>query len=195
MVTTASEPHAAAARSLRDHGVGARDPRTPPFLLADYDRLGYNYRMTDLQAALGCAQMDRAAGILDMRRARARWYDQRLAEVEWLAPPVVPQGYGHTYQAYVCLFRPEEPSLENAERLSARRNGLMAALEERGIATRQGTHAPSDSHYYREKYGLRPEDFPRAYLAQQLSLAIPLFAQITEEEQELVCSSLAGAYR
>ncbi len=194
MVTTASDAHAAAARSLRDHGVAARDASAPPFLLADYDRLGYNYRMTDFQGALGCAQMERASSILEQRRACARWYDERLAGIDWLATPAVPDGYLHTYQAYVCLFRPETPSLDNAARLSARRNELMAALEARGIATRQGTHAPIDVRYYREKYRLRPADFPNAHLAQELSLAIPLYAQMTEEEHEHVRRSLIEAY-
>jgi dTDP-4-amino-4,6-dideoxygalactose transaminase len=194
MVTTASGVHAAAARSLRDHGVAARDASSPPFLLADYDRLGYNYRMTDFQGALGCAQMDRAVSILERRRACARWYDERLAEIAWLATPAVPDGYLHTYQAYVCLLRPEAPSMENVERLSARRNELMAALDSRGIATRQGTHAPIDVRYYCEKYNLHPSDFPNAHLAQQLSLAIPLYAQMTEEEREHVRRSLIEAY-
>ena len=194
MITTASDAHAAAARSLRDHGVAARDASSPSFLLADYDRLGYNYRMTDFQGALGCAQMDRAASILERRRACARWYDEQLAEIAWLATPAVPDGYLHTYQAYVCLFRPESPSLENVERLSARRNALMAALDARGIATRQGTHAPIDVRYYREKYDFHPSDFPNAHLAQQLSLAIPLYAQMTEEEREHVRRSLIEAY-
>jgi perosamine synthetase len=106
----------------------------------------------------------------------------------------VPDGYLHTYQAYVCLFRPETPSLDNVARLSARRNELMAALEARGVATRQGTHAPVDVRYYREKYGLRPADFPNAHLAQELSLAIPLYAQMTDEEREHVRRSLIEAY-
>ena len=194
MITTASAAHAAAARSLRDHGVAARDASTPPFLLADYDRLGYNYRMTDIQGALGSAQMDRAAVILERRSACARWYDEHLAGIDWLATPAVPEGFRHTYQAYVCLFRPEAPSLGNVERLSVRRNELMAALDARGVVTRQGTHAPVDLLYYREKYGLQPADFPNAHLAQQLSLAIPLYAQMTEEELDAVRRSLIEAY-
>ena len=54
----------------------------------------------------------------------------------------MPDGYVHGYQAYVCLFRPEEPTLGNVRALHERRNALMAELDGRGIATRQGTHAP-----------------------------------------------------
>src|SRR6266850_1842972 len=77
MVTTARKEIADAVRSMRDHGVGSRDG-VAPFLLADYDELGYNYRLTDLQGAIGCAQLDRAAHILHERRRRARLYDEAL---------------------------------------------------------------------------------------------------------------------
>ena len=71
-----------------------------------------------------------------------------LAEVEWLEIPMVPEECIHGYQAYVCLFRPEEPTLSNAERLHRQRNELMMRLEAKGIATRQGTHAPVVLSYY-----------------------------------------------
>ena len=67
--------------------------------------------------------------------------------------PGVPEGYVHGYQAYVCLFGPEEPTPKNVEMLHGRRNELMRRLEEQGIATRQGTHSPVLTGYYAEKYG------------------------------------------
>ena len=109
--------------------------------------------------------MERAEWILDERRCRAQRYDEILAEVDWLALPRVPDGYKHGYQAYVCLFCPEEPSIANVEQLHRQRNNLMMQLEIKGIATRQGTHAPVTLGYYTEKYDLRPEQFPSAYLA------------------------------
>ena len=67
--------------------------------------------MTDIQGALGCAQMDRADWILDERRRRARLYDEALADVDWLRTPTTPAGNVHGYQSYCCLFAPEEPTL------------------------------------------------------------------------------------
>lgn len=199
MITTARADLDALARSLRDHGASrsdlARHQSKASFLLAEYNHLGYNFRMTDLQGALGCAQMQRADWLLAERARRARRYDALLADLDWLATPLVPEGYVHGYQAYVCLFRPEQPTLANVERLHAWRNELMARLEERGIATRQGTHAPVIQGYYAAKYGLRPEQFPNAYLADRLSLALPLYAQLTDAEQDLVCTSLREALR
>ncbi len=66
----------------------------------------------------------------------------------------------------------------------------MMRLEEKGIATRQGTHAPVIQGYYVEKYKLRPEQFPNAYLADRLSLTLPLYVQMTEAEQEMVINEL-----
>src|SRR4029450_12895820 len=119
MLTTADGNWAQEARVLRDHGADrtdlSRHEQPRGFLLADFNRLGYNYRMTDLQAALGWAQMDRADGILGERRRRAALYDGELQALDWLVAPSTPEGNLHGYQSYVCLFRPEEPTLENLD--------------------------------------------------------------------------------
>lgn len=189
MVTTSRADVAALVRSQRDHGVATRHGE-PPFLLPDYDELGFNYRLTDLQAAIGCAQLDRAEHILEQRRHRARLYDEQLASLAWLRTPHVPLHMEHGYQAYVCLFAPEEPSIANVDALEARRNTLMTKLDERGIATRQGTHAPVLRKFYREKYGVDPSRFPNAVLAEKLSFALPLYPQMTDEEQARVVDAL-----
>jgi dTDP-4-amino-4,6-dideoxygalactose transaminase len=194
MITTARDDLSRLARALRDHGASRSDltrhEGKAAFLLAEYNHLGFNYRMTDIQAALGCVQMDRAKWILTERARRALLYDDILRAVEWLETPLVPDGYIHGYQAYVCLFRPAEPTMDNVEQLHQRRNKLMMRLEAKGIATRQGTHAPVILGYYAEKYGLHPARFPRAYLADRLSLTLPLYVQMTEAEQAEVCRSL-----
>jgi perosamine synthetase len=197
MITTAHPDLDRLSRSLRDHGASRTDLERhqgkSSFLLAEYNHLGYNYRMTDIQGALGCAQMDRAPMILAARTEAARRYDDLLAGTDWLLTPVAPEDYIHGYQAYVCLFRPEEPTLDNVNRLHEERNALMLLLEERGIATRQGTHAATIQGYYAEKYDLRPEHFPNAYIADQLSLTLPLYSQISEDDQEYVVESLRSA--
>jgi dTDP-4-amino-4,6-dideoxygalactose transaminase len=199
MITTTQPELDRLGRILRDHGASRtdfdRDSMKSAFLLADFNHLGYNYRLTDIQGALGCAQMEKGAWILAERARRARIYDEMLARVEWLEMPVVPDGYVHGYQAYVCLFQSEEPNLKNVERLYGQRNELMARLEAKGIATRQGTHAPVIQGYYAEKYGLRPEQFRNAYLADRLSLTLPLYVQMTEAEQALVISELQKTYK
>jgi len=199
MITTARADLAERTAMLRDHGASrsdlARHQGTAAFLVAEYHHLGYNYRMTDIQGALGCAQMARAAWILERRRAIAAEYDDRLTSLEWLEPPVIPTGYEHGYQAYVCLFRPEAPTLANVDRLHATRNTVMTTLEQRGVATRQGTHAAALVDYYAGKYTLTPQQFPNAWIADRLSLTLPLYPQMTGEEQQFVLDELARAFR
>jgi perosamine synthetase len=198
MITTEREDLDRLARSLRDHGASRSDlerhTTSSAFLLSDYRYLGFNFRMTDIQGSLGCVQMGRAEGILEARRTLAGVYDEALADVEWLDAPLVPDGHVHGYQAYVCLFRPEEPTIENVHRLHEERNRVMAGLEEHGIATRQGTHSPILTPLYSERYELKPEDFPNSVIADRLTMALPLFPQMTEEEQAEVISRLATAY-
>jgi perosamine synthetase len=194
MLTTASASIDEAARSLRDHGASrsdyARHHNSRSFLLADYDRLGYNYRMTDIQGALGSVQMDRADGILEARRKRARRYDEALAGLSWLRTPVVPAGFVHGYQAYVCLLTPRDLTLDALDAIETARNAMMETMEEQGIATRPGTHAAALVGFYRERYGTEAAQFPNAAMAERASLALPLYPQMTDEEQDLVVDTL-----
>ncbi|HIO79907.1 TPA: hypothetical protein EYG59_15130 [Candidatus Poribacteria bacterium] len=80
--------------------------------------------------------MDRAITILESRQKQAWLYDQLLSDYDWVVTPQVLENYIHGYQAYVTLFRPEEPSLKNVDRLHDQRNDIMADLEAKGIATR-----------------------------------------------------------
>ena len=125
MITTGEERFDSLARSLRDHGATRSDlvrhTQRGSFLLSEYPHLGYNYRMTDIQGALGSAQMDRAEAILGGRSRCARLYDEALDDVSWLQTPAIPDGYIHGYQAYVCLFAPEEPTMGNVARLHEQR--------------------------------------------------------------------------
>ena len=198
MIITDDDDLAELARSLRDHGASrsdhARHNDRGAFLLSEYNLLGFNFRMTDLQGALGAAQMDRLDDVLAQRRRRAGLYDEMLADLDWLRTPATPAGYVHGYQAYVCLFCPEPPTLENVDRLNEQRNELMMVLEERGIATRQGTHSPILTGFYAQRYDLRPEDFPHSVVADRLSLALPLYPQMTDDEQATVVNELRAAY-
>lgn len=195
MIITANDEVAEMIRSLRDHGASVSDlvrhHGSRSYLLPEFNRVGYNYRMTDLQGAVGVVQMGRLAWILEERARIARRYDEALSEFSWLRTPVTPSDRQHGYQAYVCLFQPETPSLQNVRKLNQARNALMDKLESKGIATRPGTHAVHMLGYYRRKYAIQPEDFPNAYLADQLTLTLPLYVQLSEQEQDYVISNLA----
>jgi len=198
MITTRRDDLAEVSRSLRDHGASrsdhARHAEAGSFLLSEYRHLGFNFRLTDIQGALGCAQLNRLEAILQARRRVAMRYDTLLREFEWLVTPVTPESCVHGYQAYVCLFRPEQPTLANVESLHARRNELMISMEREGIATRQGTHAAALQAFYVDRYGASPADLPYSHIADRLSIALPLYPQLTEQEQDRVVALLAEAY-
>jgi len=181
-------------RSLRDHGASASDfmrhhgPKS--YLLPDFDIVGYNYRMTDFQGALGVAQMERLEVILRERQRQASVYDNAFNSISWLSTPVVPDGYEHGYQSYVCLFDPQTPSLGNITAMNKSRNEIMDHLEGLGIATRPGTQGVHLLGFYQNKYQLKPGDYPNAYFADQLTISLPLFMGLTEEEQAYVINAL-----
>jgi dTDP-4-amino-4,6-dideoxygalactose transaminase len=200
MIITDDSELAARLRSLRDHGSSASDLQRHfekgGSLLPEFHQLGYNYRLTDIQAAIGLVQLERAESLLTRRRELAGRYNDLLADCPRLVLPTEPDGFDHAYQSYVCLFGANTfdelkvADLVQIETWNRERNHLMAALESEGIATRQGTHALHTLDYYQEKYNLRPEAFPRAYAADRLSIALPLYPQMTAEDQNRVVESL-----
>jgi perosamine synthetase len=194
MLITGDADIAERVRSLRDHGASksdlARHVGARSYVLPDFDRVGFNYRMTDLQGALGVAQMGRLGEIRQARAARARRYDEALSRLPWLRAPVVPEATSHGLQAYVTLFQPEPPTLANVAELHAQRNRLMDRLEAVGVATRPGTHAVHMLGFYRNRYHLKPEDHPGAFMADQLTITLPLYPQMTDAEQDHVIANL-----
>ncbi len=190
MITTQDDELAAKLRRLRDHGAAMSDLQrhlgARPYLLADHPDAGYNQRMTDLQAALGSAQMDRASDIVLERRQLAQRYDEAFAKLAWLRTPVQQIGYEHGYQSYPCLFQPESIRPDSVSRINERRNVWMDKLQKLGISTRPATHAVHMLTFYRDKYKLKPQDFPNAYAANDCSISLPLFHGMTGEEQDYV---------
>lgn len=180
MITTGSGAHDTLLRALRSHGgVAATDGRAP-FLMGDFPHLGFNYRMTDLQGALGRTQMAKAARLHAGRAARAERYLERLADLPGLILPTVPTGMTHGWQSFVC-------------RLEAGRDAVMQALADAQIQTRPGTHAVHALGWYRAQLGTRVEDCPNAWAADQTSFAIPLFATMSDAEQDRVIDALRAA--
>lgn len=189
MVTTADPDGDATVRALRDHGAVRGEA---PQGLGAFDLLGFNYRMTDFQGALGVTQLAKARWIHQRRSALADRYAALLSPIDGLRPPVTPAGYTHGWQAYVCLFAPEAPRFDRLDALRARRDRLMAALAADGVQTRPGTHAVHTLGLYRDRLGTTAADCPRASLAEGLSIALPLYPTMTEAEQDHVVDRLAA---
>jgi perosamine synthetase len=180
MVTTNDNALAEKIRRLRDHGAAMTDLQrhlgARPYLLADHPDAGYNQRMTDLQGALGSAQMDRAKEIVS----------DAFAALDWLRSPFKHANYDHGYQSYPCMFMPDAANSSSIRERNIKRNDWMDDLQKKGISTRPATHAVHMLSFYREKYELNPEDFENAYMADQCSISLPLFHGMKKEEQDFV---------
>ena len=188
MVTTNRSDLAERVASLRNHGSTGLAPqdraRPRNHSMAAFDNLGYNLRLSDIQAAVGVAQMAKLERLLIERRTRAAKYEELLRGLDRIITPSVAPSDGHTYQSYVVRIR--DGGREE-------RNRVMNDLQDRDVQTRPGTHAVHRLGYYARKYGLRPEDFPQAALCEDTSITLPLFPGMTDTDQERVVSCLRGA--
>jgi perosamine synthetase len=186
MVTTNNEQLAEVINQLRNHGATISEeqrhhgPR--PYLLSEFNLLGYNYRMTDLQAAVGLVQLEKLDFFLEERHRWAMFYKNELASISWLKTPILPQNGIHAWQAFVTYVDPHKAPMP--------RNGLMEYLQVAGISTRPGTHAVHMLGYYRNRYGFKPEDYPGARDCDANTMAIPLHNRMTEEDYQHVVTVL-----
>lgn len=196
MVTTNDPQIAENVHAFRDFGFAITDierHRKGASALPEVDVLGYNYRMSDIQAAIGVEQMKKYDFIVGERVKRAELYNRELGKIEWLKVPYVPPGYRHTYQSYCLLAGPEYPKPRDTAYIDKWGDFRLRVVEElkgKGIAVRGGTHACHMLGYYAKKYDLKPLDFPNTYAADKLLMTIPLYAQMTDEEQWYVIEAL-----
>mgnify|MGYP003488407867 FL=1 len=203
MLITDDEDIANKVSQLKDHGASKSDLQRHKekggSLLPDFTMRGYNYRMTDMQGALGVCQMDRKEYIMNGRREVASKYDIVLKDISQLLTPYIPENYKHGYQSYVCIFTDGEDisnlTKEQIDRINIKRNIFMEKLEEMTIATRQGTHAVHTLGYYKNKNNFKDEDFLMSYAADRLSIALPLYAGMTNEEFDYVISNIKEALK
>ena len=185
MLVTADADLAGRAEQLRNHGAAVpeevRHHGPAPFLLPDFDELGFNYRMTDLQAAIGLVQLSKLDAFVDERAQWAKWYSDELASLGWLRLPEEPEGGRHAWQAYVTVVDEDAPIA---------RNDLMARLHELGVATRPGTHSVPSTGYYRRRLDVETDSYPVATRLQEQSMAIPLHNRMTHDDYEYVVSAI-----
>jgi perosamine synthetase len=179
MITTDDDALADRARKLRAHAMSVSDldrHKADRPILEEYDDLGFNYRMTDIQASIGLVQIRRLEELLRIRVAKAERYTRELTGLK-LRTPYTPAYATHTYQSY-CLDL--DPSVD--------RDDLMARLLRRGVATRRGVMASHLEKVYRDRVG--KVSLPITEQKARSTMLIPLFATMTDDEQSYVIESL-----
>jgi perosamine synthetase len=188
MVSSEDESLAERMNMLRNHGASVSEEQrhrgSRPYLLPEFNLLGFNYRMTDLQGAVGLVQLRRLDEFIDERQKWAEFYFRELAGISWLRLPAVPTGYRHGWQAFVCMV--------DEKRSPMPRNAVMERLQAAGVSTRPGTHAVHMLGYYRNRFGFQPQDFPGARDCDRYSMAIPLHNRMTPADYEHVVECIAA---
>lgn len=161
-------------RSIRNQGRG----RDNTWL--DHIRLGYNYRMDELSAALGVAQLERVEELLEKRRTVATFYKERLAEMPGVQVP------------YNALETTRMSWFLYVIRLDAAssRDRIMVDLETRGIPTRPYFSPIHLQPFYQSGLGHRKGDFPVTEAVASSTLALPFHGKMTEEQVDYVCENL-----
>jgi perosamine synthetase len=176
MVTMASEAMKERIDSERNQG------RAPDMGWLDHDRLGFNYRLTDLQSALGLAQLDRLDGMLADRARVAGWYSEILADVEGLELPCADDGGDGCRRGWFVYVVQLPRGID--------RDATVVALRERGVQSKPYLPAIHLMSFYRERFGHRPGEFPVCEDVAARSIALPFFPELREAQVARVADAL-----
>jgi perosamine synthetase len=181
MITTDSREHAARLRLLRHHGMSIADTvrhAATRVVRESYVEIGYNYRMTDIQAAVGLEQLKRLPEILERRRELAARYDTAFRGHPVIQTPVVPGHVEWNVQSYAVRLRGFD---------APRRDAVMQRLLDLGIASRPGVMTAHREPAYTRRGRIA---LPVSEVASDGSLILPLYSDMTRQEQDEVVASL-----
>ncbi len=186
VVTSNDEKLAATVDMYRNHGASVSEEvrhRGPkPYELPDFTVFGFNYRMTDIQAAVATIQLQKLERFVAERQLLADRYDEAFKSFDWVQPPMRPDDYGHALQAYVVMV--------DESCAPASRNDILEHLQDCGIGARPGTHSVVGLSAYREKFATDPADYPVATLVEAQSMALPLHNHMGSDDVDRVVSVL-----
>jgi perosamine synthetase len=178
MITTNDASLAERLRRLRQHAMSLSDVarhNAKQISSESYDEVGFNFRMTDLQAAIGITQLGRLDDFLNRRRHLAARYTKALQNLSWLQTPAVPANCRHNFQSYMVRLVGD---------FAAKRDAIMQQLLEKKISTRRAIMATHRELPYRSERWEKA--LPRTNLVADTALILPLFHQMTDSEQDYI---------
>jgi len=183
MLTTPHADWAAKFKQLRQHGMSVPDTvrhGSAQVIFETHPVMGYNYRMTDIQAAVGREQLKRLPGIVERRRELADRYRELLADAQWLGLPAEPAWARGNWQGF-CVELPRHCD----------QRAVMQAMLDKGIATRRGIMCSHREDTYSGTPLRAP--LPHSEAAQDFGIVLPLYPQMTDDDQALVAAELKAA--
>ncbi len=187
MITTDDDAIAERLRSLCNHGAdrsaAARHAEGAAPAVVQYTQLGYNYRLSDVQAAIGRVQLGRLESFVEERGRIAVAYEAALSGLTGLHLPRRPADGRHSWQSYVVSLGEDSPIAPEA---------FMATLADRGVSTRIGTYAVHREPYFRERFGTL--SLPASDAAFLRSVALPIFNGMPDESVEEVIASIRAIW-
>jgi dTDP-4-amino-4,6-dideoxygalactose transaminase len=189
MVVTRDAALADRMRVMRLHGI-SRDAfdrfssRTPAWYY-EIVAPGFKYNMTDMAGALGRVQLQRLPAFVQRRQKLAARYLRELADLPLILPADAPAGDTHAWHLFV---------LRLADTARVTRDEVIQRLSDAGIGTSVHYVPLHRQPYWRDRYGLKPEQFPQADLAYQRMFSIPLFTAMSDDEQGRVIAALRAAF-
>jgi perosamine synthetase len=189
MVATDDPELARKLRLFRNHGITTdyRQREAAGSWLYEMVDLGYNYRLTDLQCALGLSQLRKLPGWLQRRRQIARRYDEALATIPGIRPLALHPEAAHAYHLYVIRIDPSG--------VVGGRRQVFAGMRAAGIGVNVH-YIPVHLHpFYRRRFGTGPGLCPTAEAAYEEILSLPIFPGMTDEDVQSVLVALASVIR
>jgi dTDP-4-amino-4,6-dideoxygalactose transaminase len=187
MVTTNDPLLAEKLRKLRQHAMSLSDVvrhNAKQVTAETYDEVGYNFRMTDMQAAMGLVQLNRLPDFLQRRRYLAARYNEALNSLPWLEIPFVPSNCRHNYQSY--MVRLVDTSVE-------KRDTVMQQMLEKNISTRRAIMAIHHEVPYRSERW--EKNLPKTNIVTDTALILPLYHDMTETDQDYIIETLYSTAR
>jgi len=152
----------------------------------DIQEIGYNYRITDFQCALGMSQLNKLGAFIERRRAIASRYTAALSDLDHLTLQASYEDKRHAYHLY--------PVLIDYDALGLTRGELMRMLRERGIGTQVHYIPVHYLGYYRNRFGYSPGDYPNAELFYAKELSLPIFPKLTSEQHEYIIEEIRNIF-
>jgi perosamine synthetase len=176
MVITDNQEYAHTIRNLSVFGmVSAWERENSAFVIPEFTALGYNYKMSDITAAVGVAQLEKIDKIIERKRMLAAYWDELLESIEGIEPPYVGTDVTHVYQSYVALVDKK-----------INRNNLITSLKKHGIQTQIGTYASHIQPVYNSR-----DECPVSLDIFERSLALPMYYTLKKEDIDKAASALA----